>query len=96
MDKAKTVTVTFSTADKVRIFSKPYNTLTSAFTESISGQIQARAIEFVETLNVTLPTNFRGGFDAEFNSNSGSHTILKGKLTIGADGSLFVEGLVIR
>lgn len=89
------VTATFTEADKARIGITPYATLTSAFAKATSGQIKARAIEFTETLSVALPTILKGGWDAEFGSNSGGFSILKGTLTIGA-GSLTVEGLVIR
>ncbi len=89
------VTATFTEADKARIGTVPYASLTAAFAKAASGQIKARAIEFIESLSVALPTIFKGGWNAEFGSNSGSFTTLKGTLTI-RTGSLTVEGLVIR
>ncbi|HBG07592.1 MAG: hypothetical protein A2075_23480 [Geobacteraceae bacterium GWC2_58_44] len=96
MDGPKNVAATFIHADKIRILAKPYSSLLAAFAESTSGLIRARAIEFVETVKITRPAAFKGGFDAEFSSSSGSYTVLKGKLTIGAGGTLRVQGLVIR
>jgi hypothetical protein len=90
----KNCTAVFNEADRVRILTTPYLTLTSAFAKAASGEIRARAILFPENLNVSLPAEFRGGFNVEFTSNSGNFTTLKGTLTIG-DGSLTVEGLII-
>lgn len=95
MDSDKNVIATFTEADKVRIATAKYTTLTAAFDNAATGQIQARAIEFTETLIVALPTIFKGGWNAAFDSNSDNHTTLNGMLAVGA-GSLIVEGLAIR
>jgi hypothetical protein len=96
MDKAKTVTITFTLADKIRIWGKPYTSLTAAFAESTFGQIHARAIEFAESITVIQPADLKGGYDSEFNSSTGNYTILNGKLTIVTGGRLTVDGLIIR
>jgi hypothetical protein len=98
MDQSKSVTATFNIMDKdkVRILSKTYPTLAAAFAEAASGTVEAMAAVFPETLNVTRPTRFKGGFDAQFTSNKEGFTTLDGTLTIGAGGSLRAERLVIR
>ena len=102
MNSAKTATSTFTQADKVRIGKAPFTTtapylnLVSAFSAiKADEQIQARSIDFTETLNITSPANFKGGFNAAYTNNSGSFTTVKGKLTIGVGGKLTVEGLKI-
>jgi uncharacterized repeat protein (TIGR01451 family) len=98
MNGPKTTTAAFSEADKVRIGTTPYTDLATAFSHAADGEIHARAIEFseTETISVTLPTIFKGGWDTTFSNNSGNFTKLDGKLTIGAGGRLTVERLVIR
>lgn len=96
MNGAKTVTVTFNSVDKARIWGKPYSTLAAAFSESNFGQIKARSIDFIENINVTQAADFLGGHDKSFNHVANSFTVLKGKLTIKNGGRLKVDGLVIR
>lgn len=93
LSRALEVTSTFTEADKVRIGMTPYSNLSGAFANG--GLIQARAIEFNEILTVTQPTIFKGGWNAAYDSNSGSFTIIYGPLTI-SSGCLTVEGLEIR
>lgn len=95
MNSDKNITATFTEADKVRIGTTPFQTLTAAFSNAASGMIMARAIEFAETFSVALPTVFKGGWNATFGSNTGNFTVLNGSLTIGT-GNLVVEGLSIR
>ena len=96
MDRSKSVTAIFNLADKIRILGRPYQTLAAAFAEAASGTVEARATEFTETVTVSRPARFKGGFDSQFASNSGGFSVLNGTLTIGAGGSLVCERLVIR
>ncbi|GEM_PF-6542841 len=95
LNNAMAVTAIFTEADKVRIGLVPYPTLAAAFTNAAYGQIQARAIDFVEMITVTQPTEFKGGWNTTYNNNSGNFTTLYGTLTI-STGSIIVEGLEIR
>lgn len=94
VDDNKNCTVLLTEADRVRILSTAYQTLTSAFADSTKGDIRARAVEFTEGPVVSLPTVLKGGFNADFTSNSGNFSTLRGTLIIGS-GSLNLEGLII-
>jgi hypothetical protein len=94
VDDNKSCAVLLTEADRVRILSTPYQTLSSAFAQATSGEIRARAIDFPENPVVSLPTILKGGFDAEFTSNVGCFSTLKGTLTVGS-GSLVMEGFII-
>ena len=103
VDSVKKITATFTEADKVRTGKMSLTSMTAhaklseAFSQVQPDElIQARAIEFVESLVISRYTKFKGGFNADFNDSGRSYTVLKGTLKIGAGGKLIVERLVIK
>lgn len=90
------VTATFSGAWKARLGITDYDTVTAAQSAAPpGGTILARATEFTENLNIGTALSLKGGYNADYSSNTDAFSTLTGSLTIGS-GCLTVENLIIR
>jgi pimeloyl-ACP methyl ester carboxylesterase len=94
----RSVTAIFNLLQAARITGTPpdyHPTLTAALGAATSGKtVEARDLEFLESLNISKALTLKGGFILGYSTNTG-YTTLQGNLTV-QSGSLTVERLVIR
>jgi hypothetical protein len=97
MNKAKSVTVTFSPADKVRIFSKPYPTLQAAY-DVASDNAVILMLDGIDagplTANRSVTVTISGGYNAAYTTQTGS-TDLLGKVTL-QKGTAIFDRVIVR
>lgn len=98
-DKSVIATFDMDSTHKAKLGANYYPTLTEAYAAAATtGSImQASATSFSENLtcNAAKQVTLKGGYTANYLSNSDGYTTLQGVLTIG-NGSLTVENLIIN
>jgi hypothetical protein len=98
MDSNKTVSATFTPADRARISTTGYPTLNAAYSAAPStGVTTILTLDAVlnESLTVNKLLNIIGGYKSVYSGRTGNPTVLQGILTIGT-GSLAVDGLAVK
>jgi hypothetical protein len=98
MSSAHFLIATFSAAPKAKIGDTGYITLNFAYRAvSSAGEIHVLDTVLAEDINIAdeKTVTIKGGYNADYGSRSGNHTVLSGTLTI-QNGKLTVDGLTIR